>query len=457
VPYTAVQAFYPSAVEFIIAIAEPVSRPRFVHEYVVTDVSLHSAVALGLTGAVILKKLDLLCKTDLPPALARFITNSTRNAGKLRLVLFNSRYSLETVHLQMLEDVVRLPDVRAMVDGELRTRSSAPAPPPQSAASASSENGFLEGVAGGLNAADADTVHSKLAWQREFDRDDVVAATHHFAQLLPGKERDIVRTCREQGYPLVEVFSLVLLLFKFSPMHVQVYDSASDRDTAPLRIGLRCNSVLRPYQERCLAKFFSGGQANSGIIVLPCGAGKTLVGVTAAATLKKSTLIVCSSAVAVTQWKQQFLQWTTLPESDISAFTSGSREGSRAVTITTYHMIGHREKRGRWSKRGVESIANRQWGLVILDEVHMFPSTMFSTVMRGLRVHCKLGLTATLVREDSRIDALKDLIGPKLFVVFALQILEFAFSHPVFSHMATCTRAIGLISPLKAFLLAFTV
>jgi DNA excision repair protein ERCC-3 len=199
-------------------------------------------------------------------------------------------------------------------------------------------------------------------------------------------------------------------------VRAQVYDSASDRDTAALRIGLRSNSVLRPYQERCLAKFFAGAQANSGIIVLPCGAGKTLVGVTAAATLKKSTLVVCSSAVAVTQWKQQFLQWTTLPESDISAFTSGSREGSRAVTITTYHMIGHREKRGRWSKRGVESIASRQWGLVILDEVHMFPSAMFSTVMRGLRVHCKLGLTATLVREDSRIDALKDLIGPKLLV-----------------------------------------
>jgi DNA excision repair protein ERCC-3 len=197
---------------------------------------------------------------------------------------------------------------------------------------------------------------------------------------------------------------------------VQVYDSTGDKETGSLRIGLRSNSVLRPYQERCLAKFFAGGAANSGIIVLPCGAGKTLVGVTAAATLKKTTLIVCSSAVAASQWKQQFLQWTTLPESDISVFTSGSRDGARPVTITTYHMIGHREKRGRWSKRGVDSIANRQWGLVILDEVHMFPSAMFSTVMRGLRVHCKLGLTATLVREDSRIDALKDLIGPKLYV-----------------------------------------
>jgi DNA excision repair protein ERCC-3 len=208
-------------VEFIIAIAEPVSRPRFIHEYVVTDVSLHSAVALGLTGAVILKKLDLLCKTALPHALARFVTSSTRNAGKLRLVLFNSRYTLETVHLHMLEEVVRLPDVRAMVDGDVRTRSSTPAPPLQSAAaaSASAETGFLEGVAGGLQAAEADAVHAKLAWQREFDRDDVVAAAQHFVQLLPGKERDIVRTCRELGYPLVEVTLIASPLLPFMTAH----------------------------------------------------------------------------------------------------------------------------------------------------------------------------------------------------------------------------------------------
>ena len=234
-----------------------------------------------------------------------------------------------------------------------------------------------------------------------------------------------------------------------------MYDGASDKETSSLRNDLRSNSVLRPYQERCLAKFFAGGQANSGIIVLPCGAGKTLEGVTAAATLKKSTLIVCSSAVAVMQWKQQFQQWTTLPESDISAFTSGSREGSRVVTITTYHMIGHREKRGRWSKRGVESIANRQWGLVILDEVHMFPSAMFSTVMRGLRVHCKLGLTATLVREDSRIDALKDLIGPKLFVR-RIPLCSCVAAGPHISCFSACTRATGLILLFRVTLLACT-
>ncbi len=197
--------------EFIIAVAEPVSRPRFIHEYVITDVSLHSAVALGLSGAVIVKKLDLLCKTSLPAALVRFITHSTRHAGKLRLVLFNSRYSLETTHLQILEDVARLPAVRAMLDGDVLTRSSTPAPLPQLAAPSVnaadvSSTGYLHGVASGLiDGSDAAQAHARLAWQREFDRDDVVTATTHAAMLLPGKEREVVRTCRELGYPLVEV------------------------------------------------------------------------------------------------------------------------------------------------------------------------------------------------------------------------------------------------------------
>jgi hypothetical protein len=196
-------------VEFVVAIAEPVSRPRFVHEYVVTDVSLHSAVALGLSGSAIVKKLDLLCKTSLPPTLVRFIASSTRHAGKLRLVLFDGRYSLETVHLDILEEVVALPDVRPLIDGTVRTRSPAGAVLPQAAAAqaaaSASETGFLDEVAGGLtrDAAAATT----LAWQKEFDRDDVEAHAAHIALLLPGKERDIVRACRELGYPLVEVRS----------------------------------------------------------------------------------------------------------------------------------------------------------------------------------------------------------------------------------------------------------
>ncbi len=209
-----IQAFYASAVEFIIAIAEPVSRPRFVHEYVITDVSLHSAVALGLSGAVIIKKLDLLCKTSLPAPLVRFITSSTMHAGKLRLVLFNSRYMLETIHVQILEDVARLPEMRALLDGGVLTRAL-----PQhaalhaAAAAVSSETGYLHGMPGGpIDGCDDGCKQASLAWQKEFDRDDVVAATTYFVMLLPGKERDIVRTCRQLGYPLVEVHSTLRLL-----------------------------------------------------------------------------------------------------------------------------------------------------------------------------------------------------------------------------------------------------
>jgi DNA excision repair protein ERCC-3 len=211
--YPRAQAFYTSAVEFVAAIAEPVSRPRHIHEYVVTDVSLHSAVALGLSGAVIVKKLDLLCKTALPAALVRFIGSSTRHAGKLRLVLFGSSYCLETFHREILEEAVRNATVRAMTDGDVRTRAPAAA----GAAAATlrtngAETGYLESIAAGLASDHAP------AWQKEFDRDDVQTAPSHYVQLLPGKERDIVRACRELGYPLVEVRCCAAALVSHRPL-----------------------------------------------------------------------------------------------------------------------------------------------------------------------------------------------------------------------------------------------
>lgn len=163
---------------------------------------------------------------------------------------------------------------------------------------------------------------------------------------------------------------------------------------------------------------FGNGRARSGIIVLPCGAGKTLVGITAACTIKKSTLVLCTSAVSVMQWKQQFLHFSNIQDKQISVFTADEKEafsGASGIVVSTYSMIANTSKRSHASQKMMDFLTSREWGFLLLDEVHVAPANVFRRAVSTLKTHAKLGLTATLVREDDRITDLNYLIGPKLY------------------------------------------
>ena len=165
---------------------------------------------------------------------------------------------------------------------------------------------------------------------------------------------------------------------------------------------------------------FGNGRARSGIIVLPCGAGKSLTGVTAASTIKKSCIVMCINNASVKQWKEQFVMWTNVSEKKVHMFTSSSKEtlsskGDACIVITTYSMICHGGRRSASGEQIIQAIAGREWGLMILDEVHVAPADMFQKVVTNVNAHCKLGLTATLVREDNKIKDLSFLVGPKLY------------------------------------------
>ena len=163
---------------------------------------------------------------------------------------------------------------------------------------------------------------------------------------------------------------------------------------------------------------FGNGRARSGIIVLPCGAGKTLTGVTAAQTIKKSCVCLCTNAVSVLQWKFQFQLWTNIPDNRISCFTRDKKDEihpDSCVLITTYTMVSFSGKRSAQSEAVMNAIRSREWGLMLMDEVHVVPAKMFRRVVGSVKAHCRLGLTATLVREDDLISDLNFLIGPKLY------------------------------------------
>lgn len=163
---------------------------------------------------------------------------------------------------------------------------------------------------------------------------------------------------------------------------------------------------------------FGNGRARSGIIVLPCGAGKTLVGITAACTIRKSVIVLCTSSVSVMQWRQQFLQWCTIQPENVAVFTSENKEmfaSESGLVVSTYSMVANTRNRSHDSQKVMDFLRSREWGFIILDEVHVVPAQMFRRVVTTIAAHAKLGLTATLVREDDKIDDLNFLIGPKLY------------------------------------------
>ncbi|MBV9923010.1 MAG: helicase-associated domain-containing protein, partial [Pseudonocardia sp.] len=164
---------------------------------------------------------------------------------------------------------------------------------------------------------------------------------------------------------------------------------------------------LRGYQREAVEGFWAGG---SGVIVLPCGAGKTLVGAAAMAQAQATTLILVTTTVAGRQWKRELVARTSLTADEIGEY-SGERKEIRPVTIATYQVITRKTK-GEY--RHLELFDSRDWGLVIYDEVHLLPAPVFR-MTADLQSRRRLGLTATLVREDGREGDVFSLIGPKRY------------------------------------------
>ena len=165
--------------------------------------------------------------------------------------------------------------------------------------------------------------------------------------------------------------------------------------------------ALRPYQQQAIDGFWFGG---SGVVVLPCGAGKTLVGAGAMAVAKATTLILVTNTVSARQWKEELIHRTSLTEEEIGEY-SGSRKEIRPVTIATYQVLTTRRK-GVYTH--LDLLDARDWGLILYDEVHLLPAPIFR-MTADLQARRRLGLTATLVREDGREGDVYSLIGPKRY------------------------------------------
>ncbi|TET34957.1 MAG: DEAD/DEAH box helicase [Planctomycetota bacterium] len=199
-----------------------------------------------------------------------------------------------------------------------------------------------------------------------------------------------------------------------------VKDLAGYDSGAGLQIELRDETraglelKLRPYQITSIERFHEGGATSggSGVVVLPCGAGKTLVGMGVIALLKCQTLVVTTNNTAVAQWGRELLDKTTLSKNDIGEYT-GETKCVRPVTLTTYQMLTYRARRSQ-DYTHLALFTDKHWGLIIYDEVHLLPAPVFRLVA-DIQAKRRLGLTATLVREDGRESDVFSLIGPIKF------------------------------------------
>ncbi len=431
------------AQDFLTAIAEPVSRPLYIHEYKLTPYSLYAAVSVGLETENIVRVLGQLCKTPLSAGIVAFIRSCTLSYGKVKLVLHHNRYWIESAFPSVLQLLLRDPEVascrllqdtsktaalpsgggtRGLPEGAGGDGGKAEDPlalvraavakdarvaPIDALVQLCDQQDALEAISASSRAGSTPSLQqpegkasTAASGPDDLSDTDQAAIVHSF-EVRPESVEAVKKRCIDLDYPMLEE-----------------YDFRQDDRNASLSIDLRPAIAIRPYQEKSLSKMFGNGRARSGIIVLPCGAGKTLVGITSICTVRKSALVLCTSAVAVEQWYQQLKLFTNIRESQLARFTSEHKEpfsSDAGIIISTYTMVAYGGRRSYEARKMMERIQGTEWGLLVLDEVHVVPANVFRRVLTTVAAHCKLGLTATLVREDDKIDDLNFLIGPKLY------------------------------------------
>ncbi|KAF2229005.1 putative TFIIH complex helicase Ssl2 [Viridothelium virens] len=415
------------AQRLLIDIAEPQSRTANIHEYTITPNSLLAAQTVGRDAAGIIHDLEFLSKTYLPNDFKEYVIKAAMSWGQVRLVLKQSKFFIEssdpTVLQRLLKDDViascRVEGTEELAVEKAPKLDGLVIPGTKEAAGVRQAQPQKDAQQRQDRQQDSDDEDDEerqrkeeedmFVTLREEDDDDVSDEVHSF-QIRADKVAAVREQSRKLDLPVTEE-----------------YDFRNDMMNADLDIDIQPSVQIRDYQEHSLNKMFGNGRCKSGIIVLPCGAGKTLVGITAACTVKKSAIVLCTSAMSVVQWRNEFLKRSNINPDDVAVFTSDKKESFRkdaGVIISTYSMIAQSKQRAHDTKQIMDFIQNKEWGLMILDEVHVVPAEMFRKVTHAIFAHAKLGLTATLLREDDKIQDLNFLIGPKLYEANWLELSE---------------------------------
>lgn len=332
--------------DFLITIAEPISRPAFLHEYKLTTHSLHAAVSVGLQSQDIIDSLERLMNTEVPENVAEYIRQCGQNYGKVKLVLRNKIYFLETTDLAILQQLLKTSEISGFRKGAHHLQTAGV---DHAAALREAESLIRQHHIG----HDPGTGIYSTLMEEDDDNEESQKPIHAF-HIQDDQVSNVAERCLQLGLPILEE-----------------YDFRDDTSSADLDIDLRPSTKIRPYQEKSLSKVFGNGRAKSGIIVLPCGAGKTLVGITVACTIKKGVIILATSNLSALQWRSELLKWSTIHPDDIAIFSSDHKStfsGSTGIIVTTYSMVTNPKDRSDESSKMMHFLQSRDWGLMILGK-----------------------------------------------------------------------------------------
>jgi DNA excision repair protein ERCC-3 len=366
---------YTAARDALAPFAELEKSPEHIHTYRLTSLSLWNAAAAGMSAEAMVDVLRTYSKFPLPTNLATDIAELVGRYGRVRLEKAPS-----------IKKPTAVPDNGAAgVDG-----SSTP----------------------------TEVVAEEKAWLRLVCVDkpllEELARQPKVREYL-GERLDAISFLIDPAFRGMIKQGLIAVSYPAE-------DVAGYTEGASLPIQLRqlARSGLpfhvRDYQRDAADIFYAGGdvRGGSGVIVLPCGAGKTVVGIAAMALLKKSTLVLTTGITAVKQWHREILDKTDLKEDQIAEYT-GESKAMAPVTLATYQIVTHRPDKNEDFPH-FKIFDERDWGLVIYDEVHLLPAPVFR-VTANIQARRRLGLTATLIREDGREADVFTLIGPKKYDV----------------------------------------
>ena len=379
--------YYKEIVDFLVAIGEPIVRTKNFHEYELNKYSLYSASSMGIETEDIIQILENISKNNLQKELKDFIIENTKKYGKARLILRNKRYFIVCKDKQVLDRISKIQEVK-------------------------------------ISNNEINRINQNKMQIEENQQNNQEEILYPFSIEICARDFGRVKVaCERDGCPLLEEFS-----FK-------------EDEGKVLNISPKYKSPVRAYQEKALNIMCSNGIARSGIIVLPCGAGKTLVGILAICTIKRNTLILCNNNLAVEQWYKEIHNWVSIIRTDknkkddkkikdkykdddsvVCRFTSGIKdplwnfEKEAGILITPLTMLSFKGQRNPEVEKALDKLKKVDWGLMIIDEVQFLPAETFSELIKvEYQSHCKLGLTATLVREDEGIKNLYTVLGPKLY------------------------------------------
>jgi DNA excision repair protein ERCC-3 len=354
--------------------AELVKSPEHVHTYRVTPLSIWNARAAGFDAERMVAALRRHARYGLPPNVEREIFDLAGRYGR----------------------VVIIRDVGEQSDAHQGDREAA-------YLQRAGRGDLRYEVGDALRCSCLDEVTAeRLARDRETGpfltrRIDKTSFSIH-----PGQRGILKQALIAAGFPAEDLAGYA----PGDPLHVALRDATCLGQTF----------AVRDYQRQAAVAFYRAGseKGGSGVVVLPCGAGKTVVGLAAMELVGQTTLILTTSLTSVQQWRREILDKTTLRSDDIAEYT-GEQKDTGPVTLATYQILTWRENRESEFPH-LELFRARSWGLIVYDEVHLLPAPVFRATA-DLQARRRLGLTATLVREDGREADVFALIGPKRFDV----------------------------------------